>query len=250
MSTNQKVSLAKSQYGFIIVRHVNSSITDNYWKDSYHCIRKYHDYPILIVDDNSNPKFLNENIELINCQVINSEFPKVGELLGYYYFYKTRFVEKCAIIHDSVFINSNLNLFNSGEVRSLWSFKHRWDNIGEELRLISYLKDKDTILKLYHNKEKWFGSFGIMNTITWNALDKINNRHNLFIGLLPTINTRIHRMALERVMACICTLNYPEYFNPPHIINDICDHSANVNYEQYKTGRLSHLNIIKVWTGR
>ena len=61
------------------------------------------------------------------------------------------------IIHDSVFINSNVELFNHGEVRSLWSFIHTWDDIGQELRLISYLNDKESILGLYHDKEKWFG---------------------------------------------------------------------------------------------
>ena len=39
--------------GFIILRHVNSSITNEYWKECYRCIKK--NYPtnrILIIDDN------------------------------------------------------------------------------------------------------------------------------------------------------------------------------------------------------
>ena len=42
-------------FGFIILRHVNSSITNTYWIRCYDSIRKY--YPentILIIDDNSD----------------------------------------------------------------------------------------------------------------------------------------------------------------------------------------------------
>ena len=41
--------------GFIILRHVNNEVTNQYWLHCYECIRKY--YPenkIMIIDDNSN----------------------------------------------------------------------------------------------------------------------------------------------------------------------------------------------------
>ena len=51
--------------GFIIIRHVNSKISDYYWKECYTCIRKFYDNPIVIIDDSSNKEFLNENIFLL-----------------------------------------------------------------------------------------------------------------------------------------------------------------------------------------
>ncbi len=42
-------------YGFIILRHVNNELTNQYWIKSIHCIRQF--YPenhILIIDDNSD----------------------------------------------------------------------------------------------------------------------------------------------------------------------------------------------------
>ena len=44
-----------TEIGFIILRHVNSSKTNEYWKECYRCIRYF--YPsnkILIIDDNSD----------------------------------------------------------------------------------------------------------------------------------------------------------------------------------------------------
>ncbi len=67
--------------GFIILRHVNSSITNEYWKECYRCIKKF--YPknrILIIDDNSDISFLT-NEPLDNSMIIKSEFPKRGEFL-------------------------------------------------------------------------------------------------------------------------------------------------------------------------
>jgi len=72
--------------GFIILRHVNSSLTNNYWIRCYDSIR--HFYPensIIIIDDNSDLQFLTEK-KLDNTTVINSEYPKRGELLPYYYY--------------------------------------------------------------------------------------------------------------------------------------------------------------------
>ena len=43
--------------GFIIIRHVNSKISDYYWKECYTCIRKFYDNPIVIIDDSSNKEF-------------------------------------------------------------------------------------------------------------------------------------------------------------------------------------------------
>ena len=79
-----------SSLGFIILRHVNSSITNTYWIKCYNSIR--HFYPennILIIDDNSDPEFLTHKI-LYKTNIINSEFTKRGEVLPYYYFLQNK----------------------------------------------------------------------------------------------------------------------------------------------------------------
>ena len=59
-----------STLGFIILRHVNSKITNTYWQLCYKRIRKF--YPknkIVIVDDNSNYQYVTE-IPLINTIIM------------------------------------------------------------------------------------------------------------------------------------------------------------------------------------
>lgn len=65
---------------------MNNELSDKYWLHCIDCIRRF--YPekkILIIDDNSNYDFVSK-IELYNTTVIQSEYPKRGELLPYYYY--------------------------------------------------------------------------------------------------------------------------------------------------------------------
>ena len=71
---------------FFIVRHVTNIETGYYWQLCYKKIREF--YPenqIYIIDDNS-PFKPNYSIDLYKCSIMQSEFPKRGELLTYYYF--------------------------------------------------------------------------------------------------------------------------------------------------------------------
>jgi hypothetical protein len=236
--------------GFVIVRHVNSTTTDEYWKLSYSQIRKYYTNPILIVDDNSNSKFLKEDIALVNCQTVKSEFPGTGELLGYYYFHKTHFAEKAVIIHDSVFINTYIDFDGCGQARTIWSFRHDWDADKEIIKLIEKLENYQEVVNLYVKKDSWHGSFGVMNVISWDLLNKINNRYKLFNNIIPHIKSREDRTLVERVLPCLIQLMYPSYRYPQHIIKDIHEHGWGLSYEQFKRTNTSNLPIIKVWTGR
>jgi hypothetical protein len=97
-------------FGFIILRHVNSDLTNKYWIECYDCIRKFYlDNPILIIDDNSNYDFITEK-ELKNATIIKSEFAKgKGEILPYYYYYKNKIADRVIFIHDSVFIQERID---------------------------------------------------------------------------------------------------------------------------------------------
>ena len=235
--------------GFIIIRHINSSETDEYWKECYHCIRKYYNNDILIIDDNSNPNFLKEDIITVNCTVIKSEFIGRAELLGYYYFHKTHFVDRAVIIHDSVFLNSYIDFTKYGEVRSLWSFQHHWDEDAYTINIIKKIPSHEVILEKYINKNSWQGCFGVMSMITWNLLDKIDSQHNLFEALLSVIRCRQDRMALERIFACLFAIYYAESTYPCHIINNIHNHGWGFTYLEYKHSH-PQLSVVKVWTGR
>lgn len=91
-------------YGFIILRHVNSVVSNCYWIECYERIRRFYpEYPIVIIDDHSDKNFLS-SYPVENTQVVWSEFESRGEILPYYMFSRNNWFDYGIIIHDSVFI--------------------------------------------------------------------------------------------------------------------------------------------------
>jgi len=110
--------------GFIILRHVNSALTNNYWIRCHGCIRIFYpEHPILIIDDGSDYKYVTD-ITLYKTTVINSEYPGRGELLPYYYYLHNKLFETAVIIHDSVFINTYIDL-SVNKYKFIWELNIR-----------------------------------------------------------------------------------------------------------------------------
>ena len=231
-----------NQIGFIILRHVNNEITNNYWNYCYDCVRKY--YPenlIIIVDDNSNYNYIIERT-LYKTTIINSEYNGRGELLPYYYYLQNNLFDTAVIIHDSVFINKYID-FSVDKYKLLWEFEHHWDLIEDETNMINLFNDKD-LLNFYENKNLWKGCFGGMTIITHNYLTYINNKYDIS-KLLECVLTRINRCAFERVIACLLQKNEKKETLLGNI-HSYCQWGINFNQkDEYK-----HLPLIKVWTGR
>jgi len=249
-SNNLIIDKYDTTIGFIILRHVNSELTNNYWKESYKCIRKF--YPnnkIVIIDDNSDYKLINEEEKLINCEIIKSEFPKRGELLPYYYFYKNRFFDKAIIIHDSVFIQKyiNFNNDNNNNVKFLWHFRNRnYDDHENTKILISKLNNKDRLLDIYLNNGNWLGCFGVMSVIKHDFLKQIVDKYSLF-NLIDYILCRNNRCSLERIFAVVC---YSELSKNESYYGSIFNYiNWGYTYNQYTNNKIEK-DIIKVWTGR
>ena len=186
--------------GFIVLRHVNSELTNKYWIMCVESIRKY--YPqneILIIDDNSDYKFVTRR-KFYKTSVINSRFPKRGEFLPYYYYLYNKRFDIAVIIHDSVFINKYIN-FNVERYKFLWYFEHNHDNVEDERRLINVFNDIE-LSNFYENKKLWKGCFGSMTIIRHDYLTHVNSKYN--IGkLIHFILNRTNRSSFERVIACL-----------------------------------------------
>jgi hypothetical protein len=278
----------KNKYGFIMIRHVNSEETNRYWIESYNCIRKYYYNKIIIIDDNSNDEFITKDINLINCYVIKSEFPKRGEILAYYYMYKYNLFDKAVIIHDSVFVNKYIDFFKYDNIKFLWHFTHHWDTPEDELRLLKIIKNNFNLIKLFALKNKWMGCFGLQSVIEYSFLKKINDKYNIF-GILDYIDSRPKRMNLERIFALITTYENDVLSTEPSIygiihhyihwgytynnyLDDKNDNHQNDNHQNDNHQNDNHqndnhqndnhqndnnnqnktkkLDLIKVWTGR
>jgi len=202
---NNNNILINNKIGFIILRHVNSEITNQYWIYCYECIRKF--YPenlILIIDDNSDYKYIS-NHTLYKCTIINSEYHGRGELLPYYYYYHNKLFETAVIIHDSVFINRYIDL-NTEKYKMIWYFEHDWDQYEDEEKMIKLFNNTE-LYDYYKNKEFWKGCFGGMSIITFEYLETIYKKYDLSL-LLDHVLNRYNRCSFERVIGCILQKEY------------------------------------------
>jgi hypothetical protein len=234
-------------------------------------IRKFYSpekYKIVVIDDNSNKEFIKADKEYLNVQYIQSEFPKRGELLPFYYFYKYHFFDNAVIIHDSVFFQKKIN-FNKIKlpILPLWHFEHeKKENFMNSIRLIKnmnmnhiiseklYDNDKYTVLSF--NNLNWMGCFGCQCYISHSFLSSLQNKYNLF-SLLQTIKNREDRCCLERIIGVIFCLECSELtkIKTYSLFGPISQYmkwgySFDEYYNDKQNKKLPKLPLIKVWTGR
>lgn len=228
--------------GFIILRHVNSTVTNSYWIRCYNSIRKFYpENPILIIDDNSNVDYIT-NEELYNTTVIQSAFPKRGELLPYYYYLQNKLFDTAVILHDSVVVQQKIKC-EVDKYSILWTFKHNWDQIADETNMIRLFND-DELYAFYKNKEIWKGCFGGMTIITHEYLTHINKKYDIS-KLLNVVLTRYNRCSFERVIGCLLQKEY----KMETLLGDIHEYCP-WGITIHDTDKYTHLPLLKVWTGR
>ena len=238
--------------GFIILRNVISTKTNEYWKECYRCIKKF--YPrnrILIIDDNSNYSYVS-NDPLENTMLIKSEFTKRGEFLPYYYYLRTHFCDTAVILHDSVFIKQYID-FNVDDYKFILDFgKANINDTGSlpyQAKLLNVLNN-EKLNKFYRTKDDnmWKGCFGCMSIIKYNYLKNVDNEFRLS-SLIPHVTCRDDRCALERIIACLLQVNKKSEKTLLGNINTYC--KWGLTYEHYVKNEYSNsLPLIKVFTGR
>ena len=231
-----------TEIGFIVLRHVNSELTNKYWIKCVNSIRQY--YPennILIIDDNSNYEYITEET-LYKTTIINSEYPKRGELLPYYYYLHNKLFDIAVIIHDSVFINEYIDMSVS-TYKFLWDFTHNWDQIEDETRMINVFNDLE-LKEFYENKDLWTGCFGCMSIITHDYLTYVNSKYDIS-KLLDYVLDRYNRCSFERVIACLLQKEGKVEILLGNI-HEYCNCGINFN----EIDNYNNLPLIKCWTGR
>ena len=229
--------------GFIVLRHVNSELTNKYWIKCIKSIREFYpDNEILIIDDSSNHKFITvEN--LYKTTIIKSKYPKRGELLPYIYYLKYKIFDTAVIIHDSVVINKKID-FSVKNYRFLWDFEHNWDQIEDETRMIDAFKNKE-LKEFYENKDLWKGCFGGMSIITHDFLSYVNSKYDLS-KLLELITCKYNRCSFERVIACLLQ---KESENET-LFGNLHKYFDKWNIRFHEINNYSHLPIVKYKAGR
>lgn len=237
--------------GFVIVRHVTDRTTGMYWLEAARCIRRFYPgAPIVVVDDNSDPRFTQDGQKPSNCVVVASEYPGRGEMLGYYYFWKNHWFERAVVMHDSVFIRQKVDFKCPDGVRFLWHFETK---IFDDVPLTTaYLEKIDPCYRgLYEQKDKWNGCFGVMSVIHHGFLEKISG---MFV-LLDDVRDRERRMCMERVFAVMCVYHSPVLMQRKlSVMGNIHEHPLGWGYSfdsyQREKNKVPMPALVKVWTGR
>ena len=194
--------------GFIILRKVVDNDTDKLWINCYDSIRKYYDNRIMIIDDNSDYKYLTVDKDLVNTSIIYSEFKNRGELLSLYYYHKYNFCDRVIILHDSMYFNKKYDFTDIKNFKfytRLFSFSNKWYNFdnSEISDQINILNHSELIIDFHHkNKSNLIGCFGCTMIIEYSFLNYIQNTYNIF-NLLDKIKNRQDRKGLERTLSCI-----------------------------------------------
>lgn len=252
-------------YGFIIIRHVNSIKTNNYWN---HCVKLlrffYPDKKIVIIDDNSNYDLISADFEYKNIEIIQSEFKGRGELLPYYYYLKHKFFKNAVIIHDSVFFHKKIlfEKLNGMNVLPLWFFNPDDEDNENRKRIMKYLTNhyilhnkmgnsKELVIRF--NNDKWFGCFGVQSYINLNFLEELEKKYGI-TKLITPVNCRADRCCLERIFGCMFFTEYKNIIYQKSLLGNIMKYQTwGYSYDEYmknlKKGIIS-APVVKVWTGR
>ena len=257
-----------SKLGFIITRHVNSKKTNNYWNQSVKLVRTF--YPksqIVIIDDNSNQEFVKSDFDYSNLLIIQSEYPKRGELLPYIYYLKYKWFPSAIIMHDSLFIHQKIpfEILNV-PVLPLWHHNYDNENINNLIRISSALTNNGNLKKnldkqnnvlnnlSFSNYNKFKLCFGCQCYIRLNFLELLEKKYRI-TNLINVIHNRTDRCSLERIFGLLFHQEYPNLININSIFGDILKQprAFNYTYDDY-TNDLHRKriirNVVKVWSGR
>ena len=253
-----------TDYGFIITRHIVDEKTNKYWNQCVKLIRSF--YPlkkIVVIDDNSNQKFVKTDFQYKNVEIIKSEYPRRGELLPYVYFYKNKWFDNAIIIHDSVFIHKRIDFskFNM-PVIPLWHFPSQDENPNNTYRIASVLSNNKKILNFLHPDVNilglklngmWNGAFGCQSYIKHGFLTKIFNKYGM-MKLINVVHSRPDRCSLERVFGVIFTIEYPILTTAKSLFGNIQMKNWGYSWDDYyrdfsKKKRVPN-SWQKCWTGR
>jgi len=245
-------------FGFIITRHVKNEKTNQYWNHNVKLLRLH--YPncfIVIIDDNSDYKFVKSQFDYKNTTYIQSKYVGRGELLPYIYYLNNKWFDNAVIIHDSVFFHKTYNFENLNvNVLPLWFFYNNDSEIPNILRITDVLSNniliKENIIKW--NENKWVSCFGAQSFINHNFLTEINNKYSL-TNLVDVILNRNDRCALERILGVIFYLetNSKESFfgniNTSYEKANLYNYTFDEYMDSFKKKKIEAY-CVKVWTGR
>lgn len=232
--------------GFVIGRHIAIPAHADLCFRAYTSIRSF--YPenqILIVDDGS--KLPDTHTYDENTTVVEAAARGAGEFGLYAHYHAARPFERAVFVHDSMVVKRRLDLPDVSIVY-LWHFPF-WESLDvldKDIEgFLEKLQNSDELKHVYASR-RWFGMFGCAAAITWDCVNRIAARYQLF-RLLGEVNTREKRCVMERVLG-IAFNRELDHTRSPSLNGNICEFpgigSRSVLLAAYDG------NMDKTWHGR
>ena len=263
-------------YGFIVLRHVNSELTNHYWNEAVFSIRRLYpkEVQIVVIDDNSKKEYVKAFSVYENVNYVESEYPQRGELLPFIYYQRNKYFENAIIIHDSIFIKRKVGFekfIKMGiKVMPFWHFKYGKDeNLLNTQRILKHMRNSYTLEKNLMNSKNvevlgvktdsyWDGCFGAICFINYDFLNYLQVKYQ-FSNMISAITNKNDRCSLERIIGILFFVEYNYLKRQSSLFGNIHDYkkgeySWGYTYEQHrnyiKKYKKSIAPIVKVWSGR
>lgn len=242
----------QASFVFIMIRHVQSEYHNNYWITCYKSIRQYYPTtPLLIVDNESDPKFVQYNGPLEFTKVIQAPYPKSRFFSPFFEFLNSSY-RRAVIIHDGIVFNTSIDFSRGPKVKFFWHFEnHSWDLTELEQTRIKQLNNCDEVLDVYNNKSAWFGCMGCICVIDRDIVEMMENRFSISI-FKDHFTTIKDQQAFERIFAALCYTVYPEIKNDVSYLGDIRNMKWGLTYAEYEQhpNAYQRLPILKLFCSR
>jgi len=202
-------------YTFVILRHVTKQLnnSDEIWKECYKSIRLFYNNKIIIIDNNSDYTIIKNDIELENCQVINSSMFNSRLFSPFYELLNIDF-ERAIIIHDGVIFQKFVDFNNFEDVKFIWHFNMKqYDDIKLIEKQLSVLTNNTELFNIF-KKKQFIGCMGGCLAITKQFLMKLEEKYKIS-NFKNIINNQQDAIAFERTISVLC------FSEKPNLINDI-----------------------------
>jgi hypothetical protein len=215
---------------FLLIRKVLTPYFDNYWIEAYKSIRKFYpDTHIKIIDNNSTCA---STIPLVNCDIIQAEYPESRIFSPYYEFLKIDGYSKAIILHDGFIFNSYIDFTKITNVKFIWHFEtHDYDDTNLITTQINTLENGQPLLDLYFSKE-WYGCLGSLIVIDKSFITLLEEKYKIS-KLVNVIKNQADAIAFERVIALLCYYEYPDLKDNLSIEGDIKNMIWGYTYADY-----------------
>ncbi len=210
-------------YVFVILRQLQTTTDNNYWISSYNSIRKFYKNKIIIIDDNSMINTVNSN--LVNTEIIKSDFNGAGEILAYYYFYKNKWADCMIFLQDTMILERPFESKElEGSVHFHWHFiDSSVDKHYNKLMLfVSSLKNNSELVEdVTTSTRPWKGCFSATSIIHYSVVEILEDKYEIFSIFVLMIQNKKDRELFERLLGKIlCVENFVD--------EDSCSNFGNI----------------------